>query len=136
MKSYSESLTVSCPKSASRSGSCALSPVPPPSPPRPPPPYPPLPPPYPPPPPPQWFPSSPPVAWVWVRVFLRRFPLRLGLLWVFGILIPTMIMMMMMMGTMITIIIIMNSNTLINDCRFVDRRAIIFVTVVDLGQLP
>ena len=77
-------------------------------------------------------------------------PLRfLGLLWVFGILIPTMIMMiMMMMGTMITIIII-NSNTLIdvslvgrpvssarapgNDYRFIDRRAIIFVTVVDLG---
>ena len=40
---------------------------------------------------------------VWVRVFLRWFPLRfLGLLWVFGILIPTMIMMMMMVGTMIT----------------------------------
>ena len=77
---------------------------------------------------------------VWVRVFLRWFPPAfLGLLWVFGILIPTMIMM------MITIIII-NSSTLINvslvsrpassarapgnDYRFIDRRAIIFVTVV------
>ena len=89
---------------------------------------------------------------VWVRVFLRWFPPAfLGLLWVFGILIPTMIMM-MMMGTMITIIIIIiNSNTLINvslvgrpvssarapgnDYRFIDRRAIIFVTVVDLGAI-
>ena len=40
---------------------------------------------------------------VWVRVFLRWFPPAfLGLLWVFGILIPTMIMM-MMMGTTITV---------------------------------
>ena len=79
-------------------------------------------------------------------------PAFLGLLWVFGILIPTMItMMMMMMGTMINIIIIINSNTLINvslvgrpvssarapgnDYRFIDRRAIIFVTVVDLGAI-
>ena len=38
---------------------------------------------------------------VWVRVVLRWFPPAfLGLLGVFGILIPTMIMMMMMMGTM------------------------------------
>ena len=89
---------------------------------------------------------------VWVWVFLRWFPPAfLGLLWVFGILIPTMIM--MMMGAMITtiIIIIINSNTLINvslvgrpvssarapgnDYRFIDRRAIIFVTVVDLGAI-
>ena len=59
--------------------------------------------------------------------------------------------MMMMMGTMIIIIIIINSNTFINfslvgrpvssarapgnDYRFIDRRAIIFVAVVDLGAI-
>ena len=44
---------------------------------------------------------------VWVRVFLWWLPLAsLGLLWVFGILVP-----MMMMGMMITIFII-NSNIL------------------------
>ena len=98
-------------------------------------------------PPPQWFPPPcgvvgwcgprvgvlgvvsllPACGMVWVRVFLRWFPPAfLGLLWVFGILIPTMIMM-MMMGTTITVIIIINSNTLI--------RGIIFVTVVDLRAI-
>ena len=47
-------------------------------------------------------------------------PAFLGLLWVFGILIPTMIMM-MMMGTMITNIIIINSSTLIMFLWFVVR---------------
>ena len=104
-----------------------------------------------------WFPSSPPVAWCGFGfpcgVFFAAF---LGLLWVFGILIPTMMMMMMtmMMGTMIIIIIIIiiiNSNILIsvslvggpvssarapgNDYRFIDRRAIIFVTVVNFGAI-
>ena len=79
---------------------------------------------------------------VWVRVFLRLPPASLGLLLVFGILIPMMIM--MMTGTMITIFII-SSNILMfrwlivgcllptclaNDTRFVDRRATIFVAVV------
>ena len=38
----------------------------------------------------------PPCGMVWVRVFLWWLPLALGLLWVFGILIP--VMMIMMMG--------------------------------------
>ena len=53
----------------------------------------------------------PPCGMAWVRVFLQWFPPAvLGLLWVFGILIPMIIM--MMMGTMITIIIIIKSNIL------------------------
>ena len=47
----------------------------------------------------------PPCGMVWVRVFLWWLPLAsLGLLWVFGILVP--MMMIMMMGMMITIFII------------------------------
>ena len=56
-------------------------------------------------------PTLPPCGMVWgVRDCLRWLPLAsLGLLWVFGILIP--MMMIMMMGMMITIFII-NSNIL------------------------
>ena len=86
-------------------------------------------------PPPQWFLPTPPcgVVWWWVASALpgvvwsaggsgwggspvppcgMACPAFLGLLWVFGILIPMMIMM-MMMGTMITIII--NSSFLMFD---------------------
>ena len=87
-------------------------------------------------------PALPPCDMVRVRVFLRWLPpASLGLLWVFGILLPMMIM--LMMGAMITIFII-NSNILmflwlvvgcllptrrVNDSRFIDRRATIFVKV-------
>ena len=86
---------------------------------------------------------SPPCGMVWVRVFLRLLPASLGLLLVFGILIPMMIMM------MITIFII-SSNILMfrwlvvgcllptclaNDTRFIDRRATIFVAAVALEAI-
>ena len=83
-----------------------------------------------------------------VRVFLRWSPPAfLGLLWVFGIPIPMVIM--MMMGTMITIIII-NSNILmflwmvvgcllptclVTIIALLIRRATIFATVVALGAI-
>ena len=55
-------------------------------------------------------PLLPPVAWCGFGFSCGGSPAFLGLLWVFGILIPTIIT--MMMGTMITIIII-NSNILV-----------------------
>ena len=57
-----------------------------------------------------WFPPSPPVAWCGFGFSCGGYTTAsLGLLWVFGILIP--MMMIMMMGMMITIFII-NSNIL------------------------
>ena len=73
-------------------------------------------------------PPFPPVEWC--------APAFLGLLWVFGILIPMMIMM-MMMGTMITIII--NSSILMFDWLVVGcllPTCLVFIALLIVGPLP